>query len=356
MKAVYIPLIERELVDLEFLALAWRLCPPFLSNVKNDCDLIISFDAEVSEVCRSYVRDVLLPKFRSCGFDQVKIISANLSPEEAIYIRGSDDYDGEVPRLGLKSGPNLHFLFNQNYVKQCGYDLAFQCEADVVPLCSGWLEKIFSEAGDFLICGPVYRGPSRLGGRVLRHINGNALYNLSHILYEDYLRLLGRSLEYLIEKGLISTAFDTALFEFFHYVEVENKSTIYSDFSDVGLTSEDVVRQYVSKISYSSCILNFTGGVESKPGYAVDFHSVLADYGSGAVAVHSPHFRYYMLGKLVKSRVLDFKDKRFLVYYAKCRLFPRHSKADIYRKYVVPNEALKDALTKGFVSPLIWGS
>lgn len=123
-------------------------------------------------------------------FAELKNFSAKLSPEE-------DQYDDQGYALNKHwvSGPNMVFksvmeaMYTGTFADQ--YDSVFWMEMDAVPIRPGWLDVLETEAMEMpamnmAIRGSMYRGSNwdtfahMMPSYLLKHINGNAIYNLQH--------------------------------------------------------------------------------------------------------------------------------------------------------------------------------
>ncbi|CAE7294028.1 CSMD1, partial [Symbiodinium pilosum] len=144
-------------------------------------------------------------------FESVSVREANLTAEE--------DSRGYAVRSDWVSGPNAVFRFVLGCFldRTCGdYSAFYFMEFDAVPIRPGWLEQFILEAFTYppaAIRGSRYRGELSRGLIVLCpwprlfHINGNAVYNISH----PWLRFLHQQLEEDASAGRSSVAFDVRM-------------------------------------------------------------------------------------------------------------------------------------------------
>lgn len=351
MECIYIPLIEKELPHLEFLSYSWRLFPPFSKKHGNHVDLIISFDIPPSSDTVDHCRAL----FSAFGFSQVKVISADLTAAEAVYHRGPVE-SGLSPKYGYKSGPNLHWLYNQRYT-QGKYSWVLQNEVDMFPLGANWYDQCRSGLSDaWVMSGAIYRGPTRLGPRLWHHINGNAFYQPAHPLHAVWVDLTERSLLYFISQGDRHVAFDVAVFQLISLFFGANSLGVYAEFGS-SLPDEDALRALISTINYNDRIWNFSGAVEMRLDYQVHFDQERSRYGTNALLVHSSCFRYWILQELLKNEIIfSTNEKMILIRYLEEFLFSRSCRSDAVRNFVQPNKELRWALSRSFVLPGLWAS
>lgn len=351
MRAIYIPLIERELDDLFFLSLAWRVFAPFEKNASIDYDLVISFDRDVSES----VSESCLKLFSEFGFKNVLLLSARLEDNEAVYIRSSiEAVDTPVPKYGFKSGPNKHFLFNLRKMKSLGYEAVLQCETDMFPLKSNWVEDIFNSVDTSkVVSGPIYRGPTTLGGNIAQHVNGNSIYNVSHPKFDIWIDFLECCIIYLIShRNVTGTAFDTSFFEVLSLYIKEGWSKTIGKIQCRFVRCEDDFRSLLELYHYNNKILNFSGGIEASDDYVFDLDVVLNGFGSVPYLIHSPHARYFIAAKILELNVCS-KRKRLERYFSS-RLFPAEKREKCILKYVKSSDYINRTYISSYLNPFSW--
>jgi hypothetical protein len=94
------------------------------------------------------------------------------------------------------NGPNRAFERTFRAMQAGGYDFFLQMEMDSVPIQSFWLDTLIHGSRDFAILGSRYRGYKwdsfygDLPSSLRTHINGNAVYNTSHIVTERLVTVL----------------------------------------------------------------------------------------------------------------------------------------------------------------------
>jgi len=168
------------LVDVDillFFSAAWELWP----KAKETADGIIAkFDAA------SY-------PWARC-FGKMAVDSAMLAPEEDLYSPPMQ----QTNRLWV-NGPNRQFEKGLRASQSKGYQLAYLMEPDSVPLSPKFLDELRTEVEErrpFAVLGSKYRGDkwydflNQLEVPLLNHINGNAIYNVSHIIMQLMLKQL----------------------------------------------------------------------------------------------------------------------------------------------------------------------
>lgn len=314
-----------------------------------DVDLVISFDKKIGEADTGDVVGL----FEPFGFRKIVLVDAGLSEAESIYIK-VDQGTLNIPELGRKSGPNLHWIFNQRYLAK-NYTWALQYEVDVFPLEKYWYETLVERLNhDWLLSGPIYRGPTRLGGKIFNHVNGNSFYNCSndrHSLWVDFVR---QSILTLIAEGDSGPAFDVAPFVMLNRFYGERNLHLYKQLDSELLSSEDDLRLLLSAINYNNSIWNFSGVVELRNDYVVDFDHIRKAYSGSARLVHSSLYRYWMLGEIARGEY-DFSknEKLFVLEYCKKRLFPSDARSVVVKKILSRNLSLRLFLKRSFLSGLV---
>eukprot|EP00667_Euglena_gracilis_P005713 EG_transcript_5756 len=140
---------------------------------------------------QSHLKDWTWPR---C-FRNIFAISANLTPEEDIYI----PFDAGN-RSDWVKGPNLQYLaiaegFENTQWGQ--YDAWFLMEMDCVARRAGWLAELLAEVAQrapFAVLGSFYRGDQwdklDMPPAIHQHINGNAVYNHSNPLVRQIVATL----------------------------------------------------------------------------------------------------------------------------------------------------------------------
>ena len=134
-------------------------------------------------------------------FQKVEIFDADIPRSQDIYNESAYGID-----LNWVLGPNLQFnrLLNDVNTGRFGdFDLLYLMEPDSVPLKPYWLDAIIDEIRDeapFAILGSEYLGDKWsdfsdvMPFSLLHHINGNAIYNISHSKMQNLLSQLSAEL------------------------------------------------------------------------------------------------------------------------------------------------------------------
>lgn len=352
MDCIYIPLIERELIDLRFLSLTWRLFPPLRHRTAQTVDLIISFDKAVTpdivRECKS-----LFTKF---GFHQVRVISANLTDDEAIYTKQDQNHKGPVPELGLKNGPNKHWIFNQTFCSR-NYNISLQSEVDLLPLKQFWFEDLTNNFNpDWLLSGALYQGPSQLDPKIANHINGNALYNTAHKNHQRWVALTQQCIKSLIASGDLSPAFDIAVHLFVNQKPKDDNHMSEGANGIDQLPFHDFVRDIFTSMHHTPLIGNFAGTKEAHDQHVIDFDHLIKTNFSKSILIHSQHFKFYLLGLLLeRQQELSLADNKFIICYLR-KLIPREKRDIYFKKYIASNQAIQQALNNSYIAPYFWGT
>lgn len=289
MYAIYIPMVEREISLLISLINIWKRFEIAPRGILNRTDLIISVDLDVTVSKLSK----WLPYFSRLGFNNVEVFSAGLRADESIYIR-DNPIDSPVPKYGFKSGPNLQWLATQRYLSGI-YSVSLQYELDVFPLCKHWWAKLINlSPRESFVVGPIYRGPTRLGGSIINHINGNALYRTDHLHHARWVDFVESCILRSVSKGRISTAFDIAPFEIMHDFTMPGAVAMFDGNLSSMIKNEDDLRYIIERYIYTNAIANYSGSVELRQEADFEPNMVIREYAPDAVLIHSALFRGYM--------------------------------------------------------------
>ena len=149
-------------------------------------DLIFAFnngetaDALEPAVSAAFAAGNLERYFRALLFERLE-----LSGEADLY---QTDYTKPVGVQGYKAGPNNQFFETMRRVRNVGR-YVFYMEPDCVPIRSDWLGQLMDrlEGEDAWIIGSVYRGRGTISRRVMRHLNGNAIYAVGDPAFQEFL-------------------------------------------------------------------------------------------------------------------------------------------------------------------------
>ena len=137
----------------------------------------------------------------SVCFGTMSIGTAAMPPSEDFYAPPQQ----QTNRLWV-NGPNRQFEAGLRASQGGDWQLAYLMEPDSVPLKSFWLDTLLAEVDKkrpFAVLGSKYRGDkwysflAQLEVPLLNHINGNAIYNVSHQLMNLMLGQLEREKDQL---------------------------------------------------------------------------------------------------------------------------------------------------------------
>eukprot|EP01116_Phalansterium_solitarium_P000931 TRINITY_DN10767_c0_g1_i3.p2 TRINITY_DN10767_c0_g1~~TRINITY_DN10767_c0_g1_i3.p2 ORF type:complete len:357 (-),score=72.82 TRINITY_DN10767_c0_g1_i3:279-1349(-) len=192
----------------------------------------------IADALKSYV-DAMDPAVRAC-FDQVLFLSAGLTESEDTYVKNEWHEGVKInSSIPLTQGPNLMFQRMLDSPElRARYEYVFALDAEVAPLRSFWLDKVFLESNTpakFWMKGSVQRMsheyfaaksfPLMIEKRF--HLNGNALYRLD----DDFSALVKRlratrgeyPYDYLLQDYLTNATEWVNVQEVLHYF-------VYADF------------------------------------------------------------------------------------------------------------------------------
>lgn len=167
----------------------WNEFPPCSGDPLYTADLVLVFSQSLEN--STHAMDVMqevggifkdTDGFGGC-FQRVLGFGCNIDESVDIYSPGRLD--------GLwVNGPNRAFERTFRALQGKGYDYYYQMEMDSVPVQSLWLDSLVQESQNFAVLGSQYKGYkwdafySELPPSLRTHINGNAVYNTSHIVLE----------------------------------------------------------------------------------------------------------------------------------------------------------------------------
>ena len=201
-------------------ATKWPCVPP--QNQVYDVELVLSYSRRVGEngsrqtfdndddaLAARAVDEIRVKMLgeRNSGwgecFTGLRVIEAGLDERSDHY---SKDGTGLPSRMDWVEGPNGQFRENMAQLmalsgmngdedKRYYYELVMVMEADNLPQRTGWLNEVLDEIQantPFALLGSKYKGHSWDGFKdvmapsLLNHINGNAIYNITHPLFQRY--------------------------------------------------------------------------------------------------------------------------------------------------------------------------
>jgi hypothetical protein len=141
----------------------------------------------------------------------IRIINANLSIEEDIYLKQLKDSSIKTPAYGTKSGPNLLFFKTIEACKE--YNTTLLLETDCF-FQNSWLTKLknfVSHSNGFWISGAIYDGKiaCKATSCMMTHINGGtALYATGNNNFQIFLKYAENFILKKINEGLVGLAYD----------------------------------------------------------------------------------------------------------------------------------------------------
>ena len=145
-------------------------------------------------------------------FRNVELINLDLSSKEDVYIPHLIP-NQELPKYGLKSGPNIAFL---NTIKKMHtYNTTLLLETDCF-LKHNWINDIYhyvKYVNGFLVSGALYDGTvfTNAGSSMMNHINGGtALYATGDSVLQKTIDLLFIFLEKQVQNNMPGLAYDYA--------------------------------------------------------------------------------------------------------------------------------------------------
>jgi hypothetical protein len=350
MDCIYIPFIVKEIADLRFLSLCWRSFVPVRPEDIPKTTLILSVDQQLSDG----LKNEIVPWFENLGFADIRLFEARIPDDEAIYVRGMDK-SRIGPKYGLKSGPNLHFFFNQRQVSG-KFRYALHYEVDMVPTCKFWFSEMRAALPTkFLISGPIYRGPSTLGYRGMLHVNGNAFYGASHDLHHAWVDMLDTYIADCVSSGDVGITFDVATSRILMEYMNSAASALYEKGS-LGITDEDQLRSLAAAIHYNNEILNAAGKHENETHYPLSFEDHISRYCPGARLVHGRRFRFMALPAVLNnSGSLTADEKQFLWAYVRDEISKPGVEA-FRNAILLNNRELLTSLRDSYLSSLLGGT
>ena len=160
-------------------------------------DLVVSINNPASAqaleaAVRKAYRDNDLYRF----FDALRFECLDLTGDADVY---QNDYSEPAAPQGYKAGPNNQFFQTLRRVRSLGRYILYM-EPDCVPIRADWLGQLIDqlEHTHAWIIGSVYRGRGALDRRIMRHLNGNAVYAVGDSGFQDFLCDLERRLSDLV--------------------------------------------------------------------------------------------------------------------------------------------------------------
>jgi hypothetical protein len=146
-------------------------------------------------------------------FNDVCVTNLNIHPSEDIYLN-KYDLKNDLPKYGLKSGPNICFFQSIKLLNK--YNTTLFIETDCL-LNEEWLTNIDSytkSVNGFLISGATYSGDvfTKAGSAMITHINGgSALYATGNNILQEFIFYADAFLQKQIKKDMPGLAYDYAI-------------------------------------------------------------------------------------------------------------------------------------------------
>ena len=217
-----------------------------------------------------------LPAVRH-SFDHLEVRFCNLSPEKDIYVR---DGDTQYAPYGRKAGPNWLFYETVRSL-QPDSKYIFLMETDCRPIVSNWLrrlQRLSLQHDDAWVVGSHYCGVSPLHWSVVRHINGNALYNLGDpSFWQFFSEEFWPWFKQYVVSHAPGLAYDCGWETFLNRIEMEHSANY--DWIKV--------RNVLQRFRLSTFVVNLGGHAEQSGDYIWTRNDVLKRY-PNAVLVHGP--------------------------------------------------------------------
>jgi hypothetical protein len=142
---------------------------------------------------------------------EVQIVNLDLSPEEDIYFKKTEDNSIKIPPYGAKSGPNILFF---RAIKECNkYNTTLCLETDCF-FKPQWLPNIIkfvSCSNGFWISGAIYDGKiaCKASSCMMTHINGGtSLYATGNNNFQIFLDYAENFVIKRIQEGMPGLAYD----------------------------------------------------------------------------------------------------------------------------------------------------
>jgi len=220
---IAVPMTVREVSALPILFFIWKLYE--LINEKNSVEaakeaakpsLVITLP-NADKASKDYIYRLFSLYKLEALFADIQVHNLSIADKDDIYIRDPKTYKEIIPRLGLKSGPNIQFFETMRKCSGFGYTLLN--EVDMLPLRSDWLKhipKAVPASGNFFAVGSRYSGQEKLGPDIARHINGNAIYNTGSPIFQEFLDMTWEPGVEQMCKDLPDTAYDIWFSRLYH--------------------------------------------------------------------------------------------------------------------------------------------
>lgn len=181
---------------------SWDEHFPCAKDVQEKPDLILAFSQTYTATPKAVEQTKFIQKkyfhdSSSWGFkcfNELKTIEADIPMELDLYEPSLSQSDHN-----WVNGPNRQFISVVQTLTSLQYETIYLMEGDSIPIKNGWFDSLYSEMKEkapFAILGSKYDGDSwknfekQLPSSLINHLNGNALYNLTHPLLQKLVRQL----------------------------------------------------------------------------------------------------------------------------------------------------------------------
>lgn len=261
-----------EVQEMSQIFASWDTVLPCINPPSVAIDLILVYsqrfedNPEASQAATAVVTSVESGSaaWSSC-FQSARSFDARLSQSEDVY-----DSRGYAARSDWANGPNSVFMYVMRSFKDGtfgDYHAFYFMEFDAVPVRAGWLYTLVHEAYDpqMAIRGSRFRGDtwdgflSYLPADVLFHINGNAIYNLTH----PWLTSMIQTLQEELTANTLSAAFDIRMaqltlkqYEDVSLAPYKADSILIGNYAQTLLNSSFEVPEYIRHASASNIFEN----------------------------------------------------------------------------------------------------
>ena len=184
---VLIPIVSREIKILPALFSCWLITRNELEKYSKNVAILITLPNAYSSNLHSEILHLVKLFEIDKIFKHATIEFLNIPTHEDIYIRHDLPIPDAVPPMGLKSGPNTQFFRSIALCKNFQYTILH--ELDMLPVTGSWLDILnrnIEFADEFWVLGAKYRGSVDLGAEIIDHINGNAIYATSNVIFQEF--------------------------------------------------------------------------------------------------------------------------------------------------------------------------
>lgn len=244
-ECIAVPLTPREIPDLSPLLATWAIYHQNESDECEDIDLLITLPCSQDSQLKHKIEQRCAAFKIHSMFRNVRIEFLSIPPEEDVYIRYGQSYNGRKLRFGHKSGPNLQFFRTMNLA--FGYSHTLLNEVDMLPTNSRWIASLNNHIRlriNSFVVGARYRGSSKIGPDIAEHINGNAIYATGNPDFQSFLQNEWvQGVEIMCDQ-LPDTAYDIWITRRIHQL---NDHSVWGE-----LTADELNQLYSFKEKFSS--------------------------------------------------------------------------------------------------------